>query len=281
MNKKGVCLVLTVLLSVLGIYLFLHKELGYYETKIVFDKTKMPFIESTIQGKKCLLGIDLGSSFALHLKKQFLMTLSKRDPDFLKHQDFQGDVRYVLSYEIDDLEVLGKRASHFRAIEMIKEQNHLEECAGFMGMPLLEKRSILFDFPKLRMIAAKSRLDLTKVGYSLGDLVRIPFERTVHGIVVLAQTPIGTLRLLLDTGASVCCIKDQFFLPDVWQKDKGDPYLRSQQLRLGNQDFGQTDFYLYRVHEGFDEIDGVLGMEFLQNHILYIDHQENAIYLSS
>jgi len=57
------------------------------------------------------------------------------------------------------------------------------------------------------------------------------------------------------------------------------PFLPSSRLVLGGEDFGKKSLYLVDFTEKITEIDGCIGMDFLKQHVLYLDFKNNLAYI--
>ena len=84
-------------------------------------------------------------------------------------------------------------------------------------------------------------------------------------LCVNIQTNEGMKRFLLDTGAERSAIK----------KSPSDP----KQIKLSLENLGSWNFYTLNFPEGILPIDGILGIDFLKKHAVYLDFLDRTIYI--
>lgn len=151
---------------------------------------------------------------------------------------------------------------------------------GRIGREAFDGKNFLLDFPHSKMIICKNFKDLAKDGYNLENFIKVPFKMERIGICIPVETDVGEQILLLDTGASLC------FLRPPLEKEKlsidpslSAPIWRSQTLTLSGHEFGPRNFTLFEISPILDEIDGVLGNDFLKEHAVYIDMKKSVAYI--
>ena len=112
-------------------------------------------------------------------------------------------------------------------------------------------------------------------------MLRVPFEMTSLGITLDIQTAQGEKKFLVDTGATITAIRSsQRYLEESQQDFRELKYLTTSQFIIGGKDFGPMALYLLDITPEMKEIDGILGMTFLNDHIVYIDFRKKMLYLS-
>lgn len=118
-------------------------------------------------------------------------------------------------------------------------------------------------------------------------------RRGGHYLVNAYLNDAGPVTLLLDTGASMTVIKPDTLLSlgipvfgsdtlGVFSTANGRvkaPIMALGRLTLGNQFIEQINIAVMEL-DGSSDIDGLLGMNFLQNFRFFIDQGENALFLS-
>ena len=95
----------------------------------------------------------------------------------------------------------------------------------------------------------------------------VPFQSGQFGIVITAETDLGTKRLVLDTGATHSALRGVL---EVAPPDEL-PLSKSNTLLIGNHDFGKWEFVMYPIPKEAHDIDGILGIDFFLEHSIYID----------
>ncbi len=266
------------------IFLWGNKK-HYCRVNVFFSPNNIPYIEMNIQGNPYLIGMDLGSSFDLSLRKAVLDALYKTPYEFSKNQDLGGNTWYAISYRISDVKVgdqkfkdivvaeldesEAKKVIIFPEGEMGEESDTRQERAGFIGMPLFEKTNLLLDFSQAAAIFIEDKKGLKEAGYHLDTFTKVPFQRKSSGIILKAKTDFGDIRLLLDTGCTVSFIRASL----------GAHRFNNMVFILGDRDFGAMYLYPFGISPNINDFDGILGMDFLCKHIIYIDQEEQAIYI--
>jgi len=261
---------------------------------IIFTSSGTPAILATIEEKSYLLQLDLGSKFLLTLEKEILENIrDKKSTELAQWRDAKGDFYESPSYIISQVKIenillknvkVNQENSNFRANTTLWDDHpqgsvSTNRYLGNLGRPLLEKTNLLLDFRNSTMIACSNEKYLKKEGFFLDKMVSIPFNGGTKGIIIKADTDAGTLRLALDTGATVTfvrasCLKDQ----KCTKEKRGFLTFTSQKFLIGNKDFGSTNLFLFDITPELTEIDGILGMDFLKNHVVYIDYKNKVLY---
>jgi len=251
-------------------------------------------LNASIEGKTYSLQFDLGSKFLLSLNKNVLEAINdKKSFGMAKWQDVKGNFYEEPSYSIPRVKignlvltqiVARQENDAFRTGATIWKsvQNSTCKHVGCLGRPLLEQTNFLLDLKNSQMIACNSKRRLQKMGFVLDNMTKIPFEGGSKGIIINFETDIGMLRLGLDTGSTItlvrtCRLQDQNCTKDA----RGFPVFTTQKFSAGNKDFGAKDLYLYEITPELKEIDGMLGMDFLENHIIYIDYKGKFVYIGN
>jgi hypothetical protein len=61
--------------------------------------------------------------------------------------------------------------------------------------------------------------------------------------------------------------------------ERGFSFFNTRKFSIGNNDFGSKNLFLYDIVPELQEIDGLLGMDFLKNHVVYIDYKSRTVYI--
>jgi hypothetical protein len=114
----------------------------------------------------------------------------------------------------------------------------------------------------------------------LQQLVKVPFHFDRGAMLVQAETDIGKLNLAFDTGASLTLVRSSFVKDLTSQKDfRGLFFCTISHFAIGGRNFGKLDLYPFDVVPQFQKMDGILGVDFLKNHVIYIDYKDKIIYI--
>ena len=100
------------------------------------------------------------------------------------------------------------------------------------------------------------------------------------GITIKAETDIGFKKFFIDTGCSQNIIKASQLQDRKCEiEERGFSFFSSSKLVIEGKNFGSTALYLYEITPELTEIDGILGMTFLNKHVLYIDFPNRLPYI--
>lgn len=165
-----------------------------------------------------------------------------------------------------------------------KESNKevVAQAKGAIGRPLLERKNLLFDVTQGVLVSCSKKTALKKLGYALDGFAKVPFSKGQVYPIITAHTEIGQVRLAIDTGCTFSHLR-MSRVGKEWREEAENghtfPVFFSQHLKIGTRDFGGLEFDLVDVTPELTEIDGILGMDFVKDHLVYIDQQEQAVYI--
>jgi len=243
----------------------------------------LPYLDVTIEGISYPFLLDLGSSIELSARKPIVEKIQKkRRLGKTSWMGIKGNVYHSSLYELKTLKMgtstfknvrLGMNVDGFILKDMKlhnlieTDQEILHQHPGSIGWPILEKTNLLLDWFNEKAYAVKEIGELKTNGYHIDQWHKIPFE-LAHGIIIEVATDFGIKRLILDTGATYTMV----------HSSKSNTY-HSQKFILGGVDFGRTRIDMIKMPDAFRDIDGILGMNFLKQHIVYIDYKNKWLYL--
>jgi len=253
----------------------------------------IPLIKIEIQNQKYLLEMDLGSKFQLTLSKDALNRLSKKESSRLLSRDMHGNKYEALSYKIPLIKVadfsfadviVREQSEDFILnttywMDMSRSDDPFEDRTGTIGRGLLEQRNLLLDFCNRVIFISNHLKRLKEAGYRLEEFKKCSFRFGRTGIILPIHTDFGKVRFSLDTGSTISFIRSSFVQNRVTEKKKhGLPFIATRTFEIADKDFGNMDLYLQSITPELTEIDGILGMDFLKNHVVYIDYKNKVLY---
>jgi hypothetical protein len=297
-RKKIYFLSFFVLLTVFVCFCFncFFREKKCISIPVVFGPANVPLAQTNIQGKTYLLEVDLGSKFPLTLRRDILKGLKKDICGNLDGRDVMGNSYTSPAYKLEKINIQGLEFKDVQTKEVhddyvinttlitekLSESEILSENVGVIGRPLMEQRNLFLDFSHSRMIVCDKVSDIKKWGFSCEDFVLLPFDIGRTGIILVVDTDLGSLRLSVDTGSTLSLIRTgEIEFPLEQSEQFGLPYVTTEKFAMGGQDFGSMSLYLFDITEELHEIDGLLGMDFLKDHSIYIDYKNQLIYVGS
>lgn len=291
--RKNILFVFFILLTIFVCF-FIEKKC--VSIPIVFGPANVPLAQTNIQGKTYLLEVDLGSKFPLTLRRDVLKGLKKDICGNLDGRDVMGNFYTSPAYKLEKINIQGLEFKDVQTKEVhddyvinttlitekLSESEILSENVGVIGRPLMEQRNLFLDFSHSRMIVCDEISDIRKWGFFLKDFVSFPFDIGRTGIIVVVDTDLGSLRLSLDTGSTLSLIRaDEIESSLELSEEFALPYVTTEKFVMGGQDFGSMPLYFFDITEELYEIDGLLGMDFLKDHPIYIDYKNRLIFIAS
>lgn len=265
-----------------------------YFTKIdtQFSEAGIPLVKASIQNKIFYLKFDLGSKFQITLPKDILTNLKKKKAGLLPCRDMHGNSyktpAYLLSkislgnFSFDNI-ITSEESDLFLSNATFWVDENLKthvEPLGSIGRTLLDKKNLLLDFARYALYITNDIKKLNTIGYNVSSWQQRSFTMGRAGIVVSIRTDMGDTRFAIDTGSTVSFIRSRFIKNE---KNLGNRYgmtfSTTSQFVINNKDFGPMHLYHRDITPELSEIDGILGMDFLKNHKIYIDYQKLIIYI--
>lgn len=260
---------------------------------ISLTSSNMPCLAIRIEGKPYPIGLDLGADTPLALNQRILNQVVKKESrgtsSFL---DLQGNLYHSPLFVLPEVRIRNlhlkniptredSETFHKNSILWSEEDNEFDPL-GAIGRPLLKKTNLLLDILNLTVIACDSPRTLAKMGFSLDKMIYIPFIFSKKMIPVFeAETDAGLLRLSFDTGCTETIIRSSRLKDHPQTTDERELTIcNSSCFMMGNHNFGTQRLLLCDLTPEIEEIDGMLGMDFISNHIMYIDYKNQALYFS-
>lgn len=137
-----------------------------------------------------------------------------------------------------------------------------------IGMDLFKQFACIFDFPHSSIFLAENMSCL--IG-DASEFCLVPFEMGKAGAVSTFETNIGKKNFLFDSAASASFMRTS--------QESGE-YVKST-LRISGVDFGEWNFKLINITNEFDDIDGILGIDFFKSNMIGFDFKNKTAYIQS
>lgn len=296
-NKQIVwfIIVLFVLGVVIGFPTSWYKQKSYYSSiPLKFERSDLPYVEALVQGACCPLVLDLGSKGEMDLNKDVLKQFYKTPYGFEKWINFEGKVFEYPTYSLPKIEVgsivyekpvvVELPASHRNEYSVYNDETKERapyQAQGYLGRGLLRKSNILIDAQHSKIIFSSNLKKLKKDGYDTKSFIKVPFQMTSKGIVIKVDTDIGRMKLLLDTGSTWTFLHKKYYPKEREPKinQYGFSELVSTQFVINKEDFGNQELFFLKMTDKLSDIDGLLGMDFIKKHAIYIDFSKNTLYI--
>lgn len=253
-----------------------------------------PLAKVEIQGREFILLVDSGSKFQLDLDRDVLDTLDKQPCGTLQSRDIRGASYDSTAYLVQKIKIGNRVFNNVVVVEVNEDfvanatffidesrvKKRDKDGVGVVGRALLEKANLCFDFPNLVFFECGGMKGLKKAGYPMENLVAVPFEGGRAGAALVVETDFGPMRLSLDTGSTLSIVRSS--LLQNYESDRyecGLPCVKTSKFQIGGRDFGSMELHPFEVTPELHEMDGLLGMDFLKNHVVYVDYQDKVIYI--
>lgn len=267
----------------------------YFSIPIEFKPySHLPVTSIEIEGKNHKVEIDLGARMPLSLRETILKDLIKKPNGTSRRVDIWGN-----EYETPLFHIPKAKTGDFtvKKIETREEsydfatknstvyddtdRTEEERCqyTGRIGRGFFSGKNIFMDFHNSIFILCKDLKDLGRDGYKFENLTSAPFEITLSGILLKTETDIGITRFVIDTGSTISILRSSLTAPNLETKRYGLSVFSSVKFSFNGIDLGPQDFCLLEISPVFKEMDGLLGMDFLQEHIIYLDFKTNTAYI--
>lgn len=308
MKKKWLAVFLS-LLGILGIFCFWHfkpinkkssheefvnaRDIDYFlPIPVQFSQTHLPYLSMEINGQPLCAVLDLGFMGNVRICKSFLESLQEKK--FIRsatRYNVQGNPYPINFYQISKIQI-GKM--HFSDAEIEEEsenfhketrfskrdQNSVSYLPGAIGWELFGDVNLFLDLDHSKIAFCDSFDTLVKQGYSPDSFIKVPLviDRGLVEFKIITEK--GPLWCMLDSG----CTWNILNIPDPGLSIEElilDPKMKTESsfLQIGGKDFGKTPFHCIPIRLPI-YVGAVLGMEFLYDHLVFIDFRNEQIYFA-
>ncbi len=279
------------LLLFIGIGLFIGKTFyskqRYVRMFVTFGRTELPCVDIHIQGKTYSVLVNLSSCVPLTLSKDVLSSIHKETCEPTLFQDSEGNKIESSTFLVSEVKMGDLTFKDVRIAEG-GEKLKMGQRVGEIGLPLLKQNNLVLDFPHSTIIACNHRKKLKEIGYSVEEMIPVPFEivERAGGILLPVLTDLGAVKLALSTGMTLNLIRSSLLQENGAQRPmtiemdgKNWDQLQSAAFIIGGENWGSQNLYLQDFPSDLREFNGVIGMDFLSKHILYLDFENQKVYI--
>ncbi len=274
----------------------ISKEKTAYFVSVPITKLssiETPCVEVDIQGKTFSMELDLGFQGDLTLTKQWIDLISSKS--FIREKPMYGirGKQYPTNlYRIPNMQI-GKM-TFFEPVlqesssEFTKESTFVQNGGepsprepGRLGWKLFYNVNLAIDIKNSRIAFCDSLENLKRHGYAIESLTKTPLFLERGLVEFDAETSEGTLRCILDTGATWnilnADIKDEIPIEQVmWKSSSILEYLI---FKIDSKEFGPVAFHRMPIKLPI-HIKAILGMEFFEDHFVFLDFTEKFVYFA-
>lgn len=251
----------------------------------------LPFITIDVENIKVKILLDTGArNQTLVLKNTILSNLTsiKQYPIKEKSMDITGKEYVATKYILPELKIGSLSYLQVKVTEDTNwgfssgNSNAITNKDGVIGLEMFTDKAIILDYQNKKLVIIDKKYPPE---YDIENWRELEFKVDRNGVYIFASIDNAkSSRFIIDTGSNVSLIKSN--LVDVKEK-KDDCGVMSaienklcvhfipDSLTQGDINFGKTLLYLYNFKEF--EPDGILGYDFLNNKMLYIDFSKRII----
>lgn len=256
-----------------------------------FPYTDLPVIEIEIEGKKHLLELDTGCD-ALVLQAPLLENYTKLGP--IKTSDIRGNIYSSFEYLVpnvrmqslefkdivarqENLNLLAEGcvvspATHATTDRLTERLQHIK---GRIGWDLLKEGKWYFNFSKALLLRVDDIKDLGDRFISTNSR-QVPLEVSEIGLLLCLDTDLGQKRFLLDTGANHLFLRQSLVDREKAKQAGPGKYIYLSHLGINGLSLGNYPFFLFDCPPLYDNIDGVLGIQFFECNDIYLDFKNKC-----
>lgn len=281
---------LFVILSVLT-YKHFHKKVAYFVPIPIegYSRAKLPYIKATIEDQDYLLTLDLGFSGYASINpgelseiknKSFVETITSGG---WQGEKYKNDVYRIPLLEIGKMNfhpvLLKEESSEFSNDSVIySNTDRLPEItAGSLGSKLFATICLCIDLHASMIVFCDSFETFKNKFNPVRPFTKVPFQFDNGFIEFDMKTSEGSLHCIFDSGATWSLLNtpnpDNLPIEDFIKNKK-----RFEKIDIGKQDFGPIVFSTLPFQAPM-KVDAILGVDFLQEHIVVIDFINHHFYI--
>ncbi len=216
-----------------------------------------------------------------------LQEIQKKPLGEIETVDFRGNVYDTFLYCLPKIQIKGlsyfeviacEYREDFKANTILWTETSLEkpiEHIGLLGSHLLQRSNFLLDFPHSQLIFCNDLELLKKKGLVSRKSFQIPLKMIRKAFYLEMETDLGKKVFLLDTGFPISVLHDGLIKGSECMLDIPvfSSYLIAHKKKLG-----PISFYNFPLDPLF-QCDGILGVSFFEENILYFNFQEKVVHL--
>ncbi len=145
---------------------------------------------------------------------------------------------------------------------------------GKVGWELFGNINLFLDLKHSKLSFCDSLSTLVRQGYQEEAFVKVPLLLDRGLVEIEVQTELGLFRCMLDTGSTWNVLNTE-------NRAYEQTYVtaRRELFLINSTNFGPLDFHLVPIKMPI-AIEGILGMEFFQEHCVFLDFSEHSVYFS-
>ena len=265
----------------------LIKEVGYFIPLQIhgYSPSNIPFTEVDIENRTIPAIIDLGFQGMFSLPSALLKKVNKKK--LVERGGNYGWKGNIYENDINEIESIKIGKMSFSSVK-IKEQNQKfmensaligtplkEYCYGTIGWELFTEYNLLVDCRQYILALCDSVKTLKQQHYPVEAFTETSLILSDF-LIIEAVTEEGPLWCLLDTGSTWNLLNTNLENEDLFVYNHEDIQEFSS-FKIEGNEFGPMTFRRIKSPVKFDAI---LGMEFFDSHIVFIDFENKKVHIA-
>ncbi len=257
-----------------------------------FNQQGSPYLVVKIEDLAIPLMLDLGDAVTVSLSEPILKQLQTKSFFRLgKLRGLRGRTYECKEYNLPNMEIGMISFSHLLLCEepeefckdaIISNQSVIPSIEkGRVGWGLFTKTNLFLDLGNKRVAICDSLQTLGSNGYAIETFIKVPLFPENKLIEIETEIDGKKLRSVLDTGSTwnlFNSVKEGGRALDdsAWTLDAP---IMTTSLSIGSQSFDPITWHLLPICLPFS-VDAILGMDFFQAHLVFLDFSENMAYIA-
>lgn len=258
--------------------------------------SQTPLINVQIENKTYKMSLDFGMSYAWALERALIEKMHQiHTAGTTISMDYKGTKYSHQSFNIPFLKMENLILQNLYGMEenddfkkntsnILKTKTYKPEMSvGRIGLKAFSGWNFLFDFACNRFFLTKNSIDdfLKTNGRLLSNTVILPFEMKYNVIFLNLETEVGPKRFFFDTGSTFSALKKSQFNENQIQEFKpGFWKYTCKNWGWKGLNFGEQKFFLFDCEFFCKEMDGVLGLDFIRKHVIFLDFENKKAHIS-
>lgn len=263
----------------------------FVSVPLTFSSNGSPELNAQIDNKIYSMKLDLGLRGDLSIASTFLnqipskLFLRSKSMYGFKGKEYQTKLYRIPKVTIGSVTftdpILQENSEESRKDSIITRNGDdlTSKSAGNIGWELFCNTKVLLDMKNSQIAFCDSLSTLEKQGYAIENFIKTPLL-TERGLLELeAHTSNGSLRCVLDTGSTWNVFNSELEQGKTLEETLWEPsnILEYPSFTIGKKEFGPMAFHRIPIKIPI-RIEAILGMEFFENHLIFLDFAENFVY---
>lgn len=251
-------------------YDFIDKsDKGYTKIPMIIMNNS-PLIEVQIDTNKVLLLADIGGFASLNLDTSIVSKCGYRiSVDSISSKSYKGETIGVNYFTISELIIGDFHFSNFKA-KCGKQNNK----TGYIGLSFFSNFKVLFDYKSSNLYLIHDSMPRE---FDINTWKKVSFNYNNFGISSSIIIDGREYSFFWDTGARFSILKPEFIDKNKTVKRGNFDFYSPQTISLNGNMYKPFDLLVMDFK--FPPFDGVIGHNFFSDKMLYIDFENQLIYI--